>query len=280
MRDVCIVGAGVAGLSAAIFTARADLETLVVDGGESILARNASLENYPGFPDGVDARRYLQVVRDQATAAGATIEPGRVVRVTRRTEGRPETGFRVVLEEAENEGGERPAGVDDGGSAGIDDGGSAGVDDGGISGTGSVETRRLIAASWPDSDYLRALDVDRSQRGSKHFLDVGHGGRTAVEGLYGAGRLAGQPHQTVVAAGHGARVGLAAIHDADVAFYHDRVTPAGYFTGRGREIPPGCEEIDGVERRRRDERAREAIAERYADPLGAEPTMHPNVEEG
>ncbi len=55
MRDVCIVGGGVSGLAASIFTARAGLDTLVIDGGESILARNASLENYPGFPDGVDA---------------------------------------------------------------------------------------------------------------------------------------------------------------------------------------------------------------------------------
>ncbi len=49
MRDVCIVGGGVSGLAASIYTARAGLDTLIVDGGESILARNASLENYPGF---------------------------------------------------------------------------------------------------------------------------------------------------------------------------------------------------------------------------------------
>ena len=49
-RDVLIVGGGVAGLSAGIFTGRAGLDTLVVSEGESILERNAHLENYPGSP--------------------------------------------------------------------------------------------------------------------------------------------------------------------------------------------------------------------------------------
>lgn len=257
MRDVCIVGGGVAGMATAIFTARAGLDTLVVDGGESILARNASLENYPGFPDGVDARRYLHLVREQASNAGATFELGHVTRVepidsasppesreagTTGDEADLETGF--VLE---TDGGE------------------------------PLETRRLVAASWPDSEYIVPLDVGRIQRGSKHLLDVDEAGRTAVEGIYAAGRIAGEPHQAIVAAGHGAKVGLAVIHDADANFYHDWVAPEGYFTGRDREVPPACEEIDDEERRRRDERARETMLETFAEPLEDEPTMHPSV---
>ncbi|APW99857.1 thioredoxin reductase [Halobiforma lacisalsi AJ5] len=257
MRDVCIVGGGVSGLAASIFTARAGLDTFVIsegprpsssrtqsgdDGGESILARNASLENYPGFPDGVDARQYLRLVREQAQNAGATFELGRVARAEPVAESDLEQGF--VLE---TEGGD------------------------------PLEARRVIAASWPDSDYLEPLDVGRVQRGSKHFVSVDDGGRTAVNGVYAAGRIAGEPHQAIVAAGHGAKVGLAVIHDSDVSFYHDWVTPEGYFTGRGREVPPGCEEIDEEERKRRDERARETILEAFAEPLDEEPTMHPSV---
>ncbi|WP_049926228.1 NAD(P)/FAD-dependent oxidoreductase [Halopiger goleimassiliensis] len=243
MRDVCIVGGGVAGMAASIFTARAGLDTLVIDGGESILARNASLENYPGFPDGVDARRYLQLTREQARNAGAEFELGRVTRAEPVEAGELEQGF--VLE---TEGGD------------------------------PIETRRVIAASWSDSDYLVPLDVGRIQRGSKYFVDVDEGGRTAVEGVYAAGRIAGEPHQTVVAAGHGAKVGLAVIHDSDANFYHDWVAPEGYFTGRDRDVPPGCEEIDEAERRERDEQARETILEAFAEPLDEEPTMHPSVE--
>ncbi|WP_255170213.1 NAD(P)/FAD-dependent oxidoreductase [Natrononativus amylolyticus] len=243
MRDVLIVGGGVSGLAAAIFTARADLDTLVVDGGESILARNASLENYPGFPDGIDARLYLRLVREQATTAGADFELGRVTAVEPRDEDDLEAGFVV-----ETEGGE------------------------------PLETRRLIAASWSDSEYLVPLDVGREQRGSKHFVSVDEAGRTAVDGIYAAGRLAGEPHQSIVAAGHGAKVALAAIHDSETAFYHDWVTPEGYFTGRDREVPPATEEIGDDERLERDRRARETMLEWLAEPLEEEPTMHPSVE--
>ncbi|QLG50708.1 NAD(P)/FAD-dependent oxidoreductase [Natrinema halophilum] len=243
MYDVCIVGGGVSGLAASIFTARAGLDTLVIDGGESILARNASLENYPGFPDGVDARQYLRLSREQAENAGAAFELGRVTSIEPVTERDLDDGF--VLE---TKGGE------------------------------PLEARRVVAASWSDSDYLVPLDVGRIQRGSKHFVSVDQGGRTAVDGIYAAGRLADEPHQAIVAAGHGAKVGLAVIHDSDANFYHDWVAPEGYFTGRGREVPPCCEEIDDAERRERDERARKRLLEAFDEPLDEEPTMHPSVE--
>ncbi|MFP8891376.1 FAD-binding protein [Natrialbaceae archaeon A-CW2] len=244
MRDVLIVGGGVAGLAASIFTARAGLDTLVVDGGESILARNASLENYPGFPDGVDARRYLALASDQARNAGATFELGRVTEITDKVSDDGARGFNVRTE---------------------NDGGTP------------LEARRVIAASWPDSEYLLSLEVDREQRGSKHVVSVDEGGRTSVDGVYAAGRLAGQPHQSIVAAGHGATVSLAVIHDSEVAFYHDWVAPEGYFTGRDRAVPPACEEIDDAERRKRDERARKTMLEAFAEPFEEEPTMHPSV---
>ncbi len=252
MYDVLIVGGGVAGLAASIFTARAGLETLVVDGrrpnapaedrsrdGESILARNASLENYPGLPAGFDARRYLQLTREQATDAGASFEPGRVTSVDPSGD-----GFVVSTDAGE-----------------------------------SFETQRVVAASWPDSSYLDSLEVEREQRGSKHVVDVDAAGRTAVDGVYAAGRIAGEPHQAIVAAGHGSKVALAVVHDADVPFYHDWIAPEGYFTGRDREVPPGCAEIDDDERRTRDERARETMRDRLAEPLDATPTMHPSVDD-
>lgn len=70
-QDVVIVGGGVAGRTAATFTARHGLTTLVVDAGGSILRRNAHLENFPGFPAGVNPRRLLDLQREQAARAGA-----------------------------------------------------------------------------------------------------------------------------------------------------------------------------------------------------------------
>lgn len=243
MYDVIIVGGGVAGMTAGIFTARAGLETLVVDGGESILARNASLENYPGFPDGIDARRYLQMIREQAANAGCAFELGRVAAVHPVDGTDLEAGFSVETESGD-----------------------------------PLSTRRVIAASWPDSAYLTPLDVGRKQRGNKYFVDVDEGGRTAVDGIYAAGRIAGEPHQAVIAAGHGGKVALAAIHDSDLAFYRDWVAPEGYFTGRDREVPPATEEIDDEERLARDERARRTMIEWLEEPLEEGPTMHPSVD--
>jgi len=79
-RDVVVVGGGVAGLSTAVFTARQGLDALVVDPGESILRRNAHLENFPGFQLGVDPRRLLDLLAEQA--AGADRLDGRVTSVS------------------------------------------------------------------------------------------------------------------------------------------------------------------------------------------------------
>jgi thioredoxin reductase (NADPH) len=235
--DVCVVGAGPAGLTCAIFTARAGLDTVVVDGGPSILERNAHLENVPGFPGGVDARRFLGGTREQARDAGARIVDDRVEGVTRAA-----ADGRLVATTADR----------------------------------TIVADSLVAASWKDCAYLDSLDVETTDRGTKTFLETHGDGRTSAESIYAAGRIAGQRHQTVIAAGHGADVGITVAHDAGVPFYHDWVTPDGYFSERDREVPPGCEEIDDVERREREAAGRE----RQRGLLDDEPTpprTHPSL---
>jgi len=190
-HDVVIVGGGVAGLSAGIFTARAGLDTLVVDDADrgSILQRNAHLENFPGFPAGVNTRLFLDMTEEQAERAGCTFLDG-VVTGLREAEGETR-GFELATESGE-----------------------------------TIATERVIAASWADSSYLDGLDVEIDRRGSKGFVleadnDGPQAGHTGVEGLYAAGRIADQYHQAIVTAGHGARVGLTLVHDADVSLYHD-----------------------------------------------------------
>lgn len=244
--DVIVVGGGVAGLSAAVFTARAGLTTEVVSTGESILRRNAHLENYPGFPAGINPRLLLHLFQEQARSNGVWFVDGRVETVRRAA------------------------------SEGDGDDGAFALD------LGDEEERRaerVVAASWSDPSYLSDFDVDLVDRGSKQFVGVDDVGRTDVDGLYAAGRLAEQYHQAIVAAGHGAQVGLTLVEDADVPFYHDWTVPEGYFTGRGREVPPGCEEIDDEERRRREEHSLEQMRRYLQEPLPGEPTMHPDVAE-
>lgn len=270
-QDVLVVGGGMAGLSAATYTARAGLDTLVVNAGESILNRNAIVENYPGFPEGVDSRLLLKNAREGAVAAGARFQGGRVVDVTTvaadADTGDPafgaSTGFETTVEPAVDEDGRRVEGCDPTPPA---------------EEPWTVTADRTVVASWSDVSYLDGLDVGSEQRGSKTFLSVDDRGRTAVDGLYAAGRVADRYHQAVVAAGHGATVGITVVHDSETPFYHDWTAPAGYFTGRDRDVPPGCEEIDDAERRRRERRARATVAAAVDDPLEEEPTMHPSVD--
>lgn len=80
MRNVVIMGSGCAGLTAAIYAARARLSPLIIRGLEAggQLSLTTTVENYPGFPKGVQGPELIEMMQKQATEFGAEFKEGDV----------------------------------------------------------------------------------------------------------------------------------------------------------------------------------------------------------
>jgi thioredoxin reductase (NADPH) len=81
MRDVIIIGSGCAGNTAAIYAARANLKPLVVAGHEpgGQLSLTTLVENFPGFPEGIDGPLLVENIKKQAEHFGAEYLHGTVI---------------------------------------------------------------------------------------------------------------------------------------------------------------------------------------------------------
>jgi thioredoxin reductase (NADPH) len=86
---VIIVGSGPAGYTAALYTARANLEPFVIEGFAwgGLLQQTTDVENYPGFPDGIMGPEMMQKFRDQAERFGARLETDDATRIEVSQEG-------------------------------------------------------------------------------------------------------------------------------------------------------------------------------------------------
>jgi len=208
--DVVIVGGGPAGCSAAVFTARYGLETLVFDRGNAALERCGYLENYLGFPAGIEIETFQELLAGHVREAGAERREELVESVEHLPE---DSKFRVETQQGS-----------------------------------TVETDAVIAAAWYDGSYLRGLDDpsmfeehdhhgELEERFDPEYADSD--GRTPVEGLYVASPAGARSAQAIVAAGNGAHVARALIEDrrrerglsGEVAPEYDWVRPESEYSG-------------------------------------------------
>jgi flavin-dependent dehydrogenase len=210
-RDVVVVGGGPAGCSAGVFTARYGLDTLVFDRGNAALQRCAFVENYPGFPGGVDVPTLLDLFRDHAAAAGCDRIEDTVESVERPAD--DESGFVVETQDGRR-----------------------------------VRASYVLAAAWYDGSYLRPVVGDDAFEAHDHHGETEErfdheypdgDGRTAVDGLYVASPAGGRSAQVVVAAGNGAHVARSLLEDhkrergfpEGVAPHYDWKRPESEFSG-------------------------------------------------
>ncbi|QLC35321.1 NAD(P)/FAD-dependent oxidoreductase (plasmid) [Halarchaeum sp. CBA1220] len=182
-RDVVVVGGGPAGCSAAVFTARYGLDTVVFDRGNASLRRCAYLENYLGFPAGIDIETFYGLLHEHVAEAGADLVADLVETVTRDGD-----GFAVETQDGR-----------------------------------ALTARRVVAATRYDGDYLRALgDADAMFESHEHDGETHEhfdrdypdaDGRTPIDGVYVASPTSTADAQAIMAAGQGARTARTLLAD-------------------------------------------------------------------
>lgn len=188
MRDVLVIGGGVAGLQAAIFTAKAGLDTLVLSGGEPLVCQTDKIQNLV-TEEMIAGDEIIQTGRDRVQAFGGDIEEATVRTLTRKDTPGP---FNATAESNDTHTGEA-----------------------------------VIVATANEFDFLDPLDDEiefTSGRDGEftmeRHIETDHTNR-AAENIYAAGLANTWEYQTSVAIGDGAKAAVNLISDRRDEAYID-----------------------------------------------------------
>lgn len=181
MFDVIVIGAGPAGASAALFTAKAGKKTLVLDSDKSVTKR-AWMENHYGVKE-ISGPDLVQIGKEQAEKFGAEIVTATVTNISKT-----DTGLKVETEQESYE-------------------------------AKHVILATGMLADLGEKSGLTTKPGTEPR--VKTIIAVDAAGKTNVEGIWAAGTIAGVSMHTIVTAGDGAKVAINVISELNGERYVD-----------------------------------------------------------
>lgn len=181
MFDMTIIGAGPTGASAALFAAKAGKKVLVIDNDKSVTKR-AWVENHYGVME-ITGPELVEVGKKQAAKFGAEL-----IEATVENIGKTESGFTILTDDQ------------------------------------SFESKHVIFATGMLTDLAEKIGLHTkpgTEPRIKTILDLDTDGKTNIEGIWGAGTVAGVSMHTIITAGDGARVAINVISELNGERYVD-----------------------------------------------------------
>jgi len=182
MYDVVIIGAGPAGASAAIFTAKAGKKTLVLDSDQSV-TRRAWIENHYGAPD-ITGPDLVDIGKKQAAKHGAEFVSAKVTKV-----------------------------ASEGGSVKVE------TEDGNFYEASHVILATGMFADLAEASGIRTKPGTEPR--IKTIVDAAPDGKTNLANVWAAGTIAGVSMHTIITAGDGAKVAINIISELNGERYVD-----------------------------------------------------------
>ena len=181
MFDIVVIGAGPAGASAALFAAKADKKTLVLDNDKSITKR-AWMENHYGVME-ISGPDLVEIGKKQAAKFGAEF-----IQTTVGNVSKIENGFKVETEQGEHE---------------------------------AKHVIFATGLAMDLAEKIGLTTKPGTEPRVKTVLDVDTNGKTNIEGIWAAGAVAGVSLHTIITAGDGAKVAINIISELNGERYVD-----------------------------------------------------------